>query len=123
MSGRLLFMLTLWMAISVALLSALTPLGPPSSKITGSAFNPATTDVVLKARALSIPPGERVSAPGDNDSIAPVTSVIQWLVFATAILVVAWLLRPLPVASPAITQRVQRHFPNGFHARAPPALI
>ena len=123
MSGRLLFMLTLWMAISVALLSALTPLGPPSSKITGSAFNPATTDVVLKARALSIPPGERVSAPGDNDSIAPVTSVIQWLVFATAILVVAWLLRPLPVADPTIGQRVQRCFSNGFHARAPPALI
>ena len=119
-SGRLLFTLTLWMAISVALLSALTPLGPPSSKITGSAFNPATTDVVLKARAHSISPDQRLSAPDGDDGIRPITPLMQWMVSAAAILVGAWLSRPLPAIIPLIAPRVRTSVPYRFHARAPP---
>jgi len=51
MAARWPFIAALWVLIAVALLSALAPLGPPLSRVTGSAFNPATADVVLKARA------------------------------------------------------------------------
>ena len=40
----------LWTLIAVTLLSALAPLGPPLSRTRGSAFNPATSDVVVKTR-------------------------------------------------------------------------
>lgn len=49
MTARPPFLMALWIAIVVALVSALAPLGPPSSRVTGSAFNPATTSVVIKA--------------------------------------------------------------------------
>ena len=39
----------LWMLIVVTLLSALAPIGPPLSRPTGSAFNPATSDVGINA--------------------------------------------------------------------------
>jgi len=61
--GCPLFLATLWMAICVALLCALAPLGPPSSKLMGSAFNPATTAVVLKARSPAGPQVNRVIRP------------------------------------------------------------
>ena len=48
---RLPILAALWTLLAVTLLSALAPLGPPLSRATGSAFNPATLDVVLKARA------------------------------------------------------------------------
>ena len=123
MSGRLLFMLTLLMAISVALLSALTPLGPPSSKLTGSAFNPATTGVVLKARTQSIPSGERLALPDRGDSSPPITPGMQWLVFAMAMLVFVWGSRPLPRINIARASRVRRTISYRPHARAPPVLI
>lgn len=63
MNSRLLFLSSLWMAISVALLSALAPLGPPSSRMRGSAFNPATTTVVLKARSVAVQPTIRATEP------------------------------------------------------------
>lgn len=43
-------LVALWTLIAVTLLSALAPLGPPLSRARGSAFNPATSDVVLKTR-------------------------------------------------------------------------
>ena len=53
--GRLPFIASLWAAILVALLCAIAPDGPPSSKLNGSAFSSATTGVVLKARSLPAP--------------------------------------------------------------------
>lgn len=113
--GRLLFLLTLWLAIGVALLSALAPLGPPSSRYTGSAFNPATTSVVLKARSLANPVAVRVTEPdGVPTAIAllPVAALIGGV----------WLLRPVtrfsrPQASPLSLKPLSRP-----RARAPPAF-
>lgn len=48
------FVAALWMAILLALVCALAPLGPPSSRQAGSAFNPATSAVALKSRS-SVP--------------------------------------------------------------------
>ncbi|MEC3949931.1 hypothetical protein [Sphingobium sp. HWE2-09] len=59
----------LWTLILVTLLSALAPLGPPLSRATGSAFNPATTDVVLKARTQSAQ--QVVEAPQPDGGGAP----------------------------------------------------
>ena len=121
MGSRLLFMLTLWMAISVALVSALTPLGPPSSRITGSAFNPATTAVVLKARAQSVPHDANLGVP-DGDGAKAATSIMQWVVLAAATLVAIWLVRPVSAIAPATAPRARRRLPYRLHARAPPAL-
>lgn len=121
MRGRLLFMLGLWLAISVSLLSALTPLGPPSSMITGSAFNPATTGVVLKARAQTISTDQRLSEP-ERDRNFPVTSPLKaWIVPSAALLAAVWPVRPiipsiwgrLPLTCERISYR--------FQARAPPS--
>ncbi|MDI1294912.1 MAG: hypothetical protein PSY12_03375 [bacterium] len=55
MMGRLAFLVGQGLTIAIALFCALAPLGPPSSLDTGSAFNPATTGVVLKARSPAHP--------------------------------------------------------------------
>lgn len=44
----LLFAAALWLSLTMALLSALLPMGLPSSQTIGSAFNPATTAVALR---------------------------------------------------------------------------
>jgi hypothetical protein len=78
MKGRALFISTLWIVIVVALLSALAPLGPPSSKQTGSAFNPATTSVVLKAKSPT--PLEAAGATElPKDEPATVPAALFWL--------------------------------------------
>lgn len=61
----------LWMLIVVTLLSALAPIGPPLSRPTGSAFNPATSDVAIKARAPT-PPQVAEAARMDGDDAPPV---------------------------------------------------
>ena len=66
--GRRLFFVSLCMAIAVALFSALAPLGLPSSRLTGSAFNPATTSVVLKARSPLVGAGPALHEPEGNGS-------------------------------------------------------
>jgi len=45
------FLAMTWLALLTALLCALVPDGPPSSKTIGSAFNPATTAVPHTARS------------------------------------------------------------------------
>jgi len=45
------FLVMAWLALVTALLCALLPDGPPSSKAIGSAFSPATTAVPLKVRS------------------------------------------------------------------------
>lgn len=58
------FAATGWLALALVLLCALAPLGLPSSRQTGSAFNPATTAVLLKARSPAAP---RVEHADDGD--------------------------------------------------------
>lgn len=80
--NRASLLLALWTLIAVTLLSALAPLGPPQSLSRGSAFNPATAEVVLKTRpALKVatPPPAR---PDGNDIPAQIVA-IGLLVLAT----------------------------------------
>lgn len=109
--------LTLWMLIAVALLSALAPLGPPLSRVTGSAFNPATSDVVLKARML---PAANMMQPvrpdGDGNGDAAPS-----LALASAILVVVlWRLCSTPILRPVQCARLSHRRSGAKCARAPP---
>lgn len=104
----------LWTLIAVTLLSALAPLGLPLSRATGSAFNPATSEVVLKARA---PATGQAMARRDGDSLPPLALIVATLCLVPGLcrqVLVSRLgagrrtpLRPVPV-------RARR-------ARAPPA--
>ncbi|EQB30592.1 hypothetical protein [Sphingobium ummariense] len=117
-TGRLPFVATLWVAILVALLCAVLPLGAPASKLTGSAFNPATTSVVLKARSPAKPLAQ---APALPDGLPPTPSSLPAMVLAaTMAVLLAWRLLPrspaLPRRSaplPSAPRRIRR-------ARAPP---
>ncbi|WP_028056021.1 hypothetical protein [Sphingobium bisphenolivorans] len=120
MKGRLLFILTLWASLGVALLSALAPIGPPSSRLTGSAFNPATLSVVLKGRAHADPVVIRTVDP-DGDGRAPFS--------ALAVMCLLWIaalsLRVLPLPAKLFTgaplrRPAERSSPR--QARAPPLL-
>lgn len=106
----------LWTLIIVTLLSALAPLGPPLSRVTGSAFNPATADVVLKARTQATSQMADTPRP-DGDGTPPLILAVALAI----VLLVANQVRPtrpatfyrddLPSFAPARTRR----------ARAPPA--
>ena len=122
MRGRLLFMLTLWMAISVALLSALTPLGPPSSIATGSAFNPATTDVVLKARTQSAPADYRLTQPDGSGDNPLLSSLMPWMVSVAGLLAAVGWSRSNPLYVRTRPSLLRGGITHSFHARAPPVL-
>ncbi len=110
--GGPLFFATLWMAICVALLCALAPLGPPSSKLTGSAFNPATTGVVLKARSPAAPLVARMVRPDGEGAAPPVLP--------------APFLAPLTAAAPVLHLRVPRApllIPNGISPPPSSAIV
>lgn len=123
MKGRWLFILTLWMAICVALLSALAPLGPPSSRLTGSAFNPATTSVALKARSSVTPQQASVLDPGPQGDAPTWPTALLGLLPLALLLVEVWLRRPgSPLwCDPGAFVPLLRHI--GRRARAPPSLF
>lgn len=76
MKGRLPFIAALWTAIAVAMLSAMLPSGLPLTRVSGSAFDPATSLVVLKARS----PGQQVAArASEPDEPAPPMAVMWML--------------------------------------------
>jgi hypothetical protein len=118
MKGRLLFILTLWASLGVALLSALAPIGPPSSRSTGSAFNPATMSVVLKARAHADPVVVRAVEP-DGDGRVPFIAVAM-----ISVLFIALRLRSLSPDTPFIAAPSRRAAARSSprQARAPPPL-
>ncbi|AMK24206.1 MULTISPECIES: hypothetical protein [unclassified Sphingobium] len=120
--GGLPFILSLWLSLGVALLSALAPLGPPSSRITGSAFNPATTGVVLKARADANPIALRVTEP-DGDGRAPALAPAAiWFLPVAALPPGAALLLPARRLSPSFPSPKPFHLLSRQRARAPPAF-
>lgn len=121
LAARLLFILTLWLSIGVALLSALAPLGPPSSRFTGSAFNPATTAVVLKARAHATPVAAQAIEP-DGDGRAPFPALAMSGPTAIAMLPGVVLLRAGDRFSPAFVSFPSFHLLSPRRARAPPVL-
>lgn len=107
----------LWTLIAVTLLSALAPLGPPLSRARGSAFNPATSEVVVKARTAPRVDVREAARPDGSNSLP-----VFLLCIAALCLLVGWtaivghgfgrLVDPLP--HPALA--------GARHARAPPAL-
>lgn len=115
------FILSLWVAIGVALLSALAPLGPPASRLTGSAFNPATTSVAIKARRPDSPLVAQTAKPDGRDKVRPTLAILWLMPLLLLAAERAWLaLRsPVPVCSFA-RRRPARH--SRPPARAPPAL-
>jgi hypothetical protein len=112
---RLPVLIALWTLILVTLLSALAPLGPPLSRATGSAFNPATTDVVLKARTQAMLPMVAVPRP-DGDGTPPLILALA----VAIILLVGQHVRPIDPAARF------SHTPRSYapartrRARAPP---
>lgn len=108
----------LWMLIVVTLLSALAPIGPPLSRPTGSAFNPATSDVVIQARAPT-PPHVAQAARVDGDDAPP---ILLFCIIATLALVASvgrlriFFSRPQIAAAPLLLSGAHR-------ARAPPAAF
>jgi hypothetical protein len=116
---RLPILAALSMLILVTLLSALAPLGPPLSRVTGSAFNPATADVVLKARTQAALQTAEVPRPYGDGAPPPLILAVA----LALILLTVHHLRPIgPVGvyrnnlssfTPARTRR----------ARAPPATF
>ncbi|MDT7534941.1 hypothetical protein OVY48_16120 [Sphingobium sp. SA2] len=108
----------LWMLILVTLLSALAPIGPPLSRPTGSAFNPATSDVVIKARAPT-PPHVAQAARVDGDDTPP---ILLFCIIATLALVASvgrlriFFSPPQIAAAPLLLS-------GGHRARAPPAAF
>jgi hypothetical protein len=113
---RLPVVAALWTLIAIALLSALAPLGPPLSRIAGSAFNPATSDVVIKARAPLAPQAVQTARlDGDGPSVFHLL-----LAGLAACLSIVWRLCAVPAF--ARTRATAR---SGVHsgtrrARAPP---
>jgi hypothetical protein len=120
MVGRRSFIAALWMAIVVALLSAVAPLGPPSSRLTGSAFNPASVSVVLKARSpLTVEKALSVEA-GPDPVRYSAAQVQHWFAAAAFVLVTATaLVMASGRYSPGTVHFAQGHF-SSRRARAPP---
>ena len=108
----------LWMLIVVTLLSALAPIGPPLSRPTGSAFNPATTDVVIKARAPT-PPQVAQAARMDGDDAPP---VLLFCVLATLAFIV-FVGRERIVFSWHQVAATSRYLSSAHRARGPPAAF
>lgn len=78
LSPRAAIPVALWTLIAVTLLSALAPLGLPLSRVTGSAFNPATSEVVLKART-PVTAQASAMARRDGDSLPPLVLIVAIL--------------------------------------------
>lgn len=108
----------LWMLIVVTLLSALAPIGPPLSRPTGSAFNPATSDVVIKARAPT-PPQLAQTARMDGDDTPP---VLLFCIIATLVLV-ASAGRGRAVFAWSRIAATPLYLSSAHRARAPPAAF
>ncbi|MET0249600.1 MAG: hypothetical protein ABW164_07710 [Sphingobium sp.] len=119
--GGIAFAASSCLSILIALVCALAPLGLPASVTAGSAFNPATTSVVLKARApvsarqieVTRPDGGGTGVPGVW-SVAPVLAAFL-LPLSRCGLTVMMLHRP------ALTCASSLHRHSTGHARAPPA--
>ncbi|WP_300398734.1 hypothetical protein [uncultured Sphingobium sp.] len=106
-----------WTLIFITLLSALAPIGAPLTRLKGSAFNPATTEVVLKSRASTMQamsPSRRKDAEGVSHAFLLVRKA-AWLTLAAG--AAGGAAMPLP-AVPAL----RRHnLLRAHRARAPPA--
>ncbi|WP_340265457.1 hypothetical protein [Sphingobium mellinum] len=120
-TARLPFRTSLWIVIVVALVSALAPLGPPSSRTTGSAFNPATTSVVIKAAGPRRTWGETARLDGRYKSTAHVPPMFC-LLMLVPLLCALGLVDPRAVSFP-LAASGRGSFLSRRHVRAPPLLL
>ncbi|WP_420146190.1 hypothetical protein [Sphingobium sp.] len=103
--------------IAVTLLSALAPLGPPLSRVTGSAFNPATAEVVLKGRAQAVSQLAQPARPDGGDGAPP---MIVALALAIVLLTLHFVRPTCPLS--AYRANIRAFAPvRTRRARAPPA--
>lgn len=117
------FIVTVWIALTTALLCALWPAGLPATTTIGSAFSPATTAVALRGRAEQVrPPARRIvtAQPEALDSPPTITSPLAAPV-RTASLV------PPPAVWPGDAAFADRLFPapafspaDAFYQTGPP---
>lgn len=119
--GSIAFAASACLSILIALICALAPLGLPASATAGSAFNPATTSVVLKARApVSARQIETTRPDGGGTGMASAMAAAVLLAglpsFLTPFGVTAPAVRP-----PALVRPSFLHLHSTGHARAPPA--
>jgi hypothetical protein len=113
---RLSVVAALWTLIAIALLSALAPLGPPLSRVAGSAFNPATSDVVIKARAPLAPHAVQTARlVGDGPS-----AIHLLLAGLAACLSIVWRLCAVPAFARTMVSARSGCHPGTKRARAPP---
>ncbi|MCI4588837.1 hypothetical protein MOK15_01765 [Sphingobium sp. BYY-5] len=113
--GRTAILAAFWTLIAVTLLSALAPLGPPLSRMKGSAFNPATSEVVLKGRTPV--KTQAVQPVRPDDGLQPV----GLLCLAVALVVGFWRLSTAVFVSIAPHRVARLGLDRAHPARAPPA--
>ncbi|MCP1468634.1 hypothetical protein J3E64_000301 [Sphingobium sp. OAS761] len=108
----------LWMLIALTLLSALVPIGPPLSRPRGSAFNPATSEVVVQARRVERARAKNAVQP-DSRRLPPVV-----LLSCLAAMLPGWIALATPgLFRPVVRARVVRlALATVRRARAPPTL-
>jgi hypothetical protein len=78
--NRAAILVAIWTLIAVTLLSALAPLGPPLSRARGSAFNPATAEVVLRARAPARAQATPLVRPSDDRPPVVLIAIVAALI-------------------------------------------
>lgn len=116
-ANRAAILCAFWTLIAVTLLSALAPLGPPLSQVKGSAFNPATSEVVLKSRAQAVKQAGETARPDDDDS-RPWAAL--WCLLLVALLASVRAVRIAPVAG-SLHGLIRIPLTGAHRARAPPA--
>ena len=120
MSGRLLFVLSLWMSLAIAIVCAVVPAGLPSTRSIGSAFDPSTTIVALRskppvaAKAVLARPddGAGLGGLGGSGALLPADSAV--------IGAAAFVLPPLGFSG-TIALLIPRAIDIALYARPPPA--
>lgn len=114
---RLPVLAAFWTLIFVTLLSALAPMGAPLTRLKGSAFNPATTEVVLKSRAgtmQAMSSSRRKGADGVTHAFLLVRKA-AWITLAAGAASVA------ATSLPTVPALRWRDPLRAHRARAPPA--
>lgn len=119
-SNRFLFMLSLWMSLATAIVCAVMPAGLPLTRTIGSAFDPSTTIVALRARPPALlddivardGAGDDGGAGGTGCAAIPAL----WPSLVGAGLIVASVL-PSPLR---LLDLIPRAIESARHARSPP---
>lgn len=119
LGGRPWFLLSLWLSLATAILCAVLPAGLPLTRTIGSAFDPSTTIVALRARPPA--PTKAVllrigDADGADIGSGPATLARLARVTVTPLAISM----PAAILVPRILSPVPRALPVALYARPPP---